>query len=125
MRLNVTKALLAVLLCALALAPSFATGERKLIERKTVAPSAARLAVVIRNANYAKLGALGNPGRDAYLMAEKLRQLGFEVTEVADRDLKAMTADIEEFSRKVRQRGPDTVAVLYYAGHGIENDSVN
>ena len=125
MRLNVTKALLAILLCALALAPSFAAGERKPVERKTVAPSAPRLALVIGNANYAKLGTLGNPGRDAYLMAEKLRQLSFDVTEVADRDLKAMTADIEEFSRKIRQRGPDTVSVLYYAGHGIENDAVN
>src|SRR5690242_3433627 len=125
MRLNVTKALLAVLLCAVAPAPSFAAGERKPVERKTVAPSAPRLALVIGNANYTKLGALGNPGRDAYLMAEKLRQLGFDVTEVADRDLKAMTADVEEFSRKVRQRGPDAVSLLYYAGHGIENDSVN
>src|SRR5215475_13571019 len=94
-------------------------------ERKIVAASAPRLALVIGNANYAKLGALGNPGRDAYLMAEKLRQLGFDVTEVSDRDLKAMTSDVEEFSRKVRQRGPDTVSLLYYAGHGIENDAVN
>ena len=123
--MNVTKALLAVLLCALALAPAFAAGERKPVERKTVAPSAPRLALVIGNANYTKLGALGNPGRDAYLMVEKFRQLGFDVTEVADRDHKTMTADIEEFSRKIRQRGPDTVAVLYYAGHGIENDSIN
>jgi len=120
-----TKTLLAVLFSLLVLAPSFAAGERKAAERKTVAASAPRLALVIGNANYAKLGALGNPGRDAYLMAEKLRQLGFDVTEVSDRDLKAMTSDVEEFSRKVRQRGPDTVSLLYYAGHGIENDSVN
>src|SRR5262245_43816624 len=120
-----TKTLLAALLSLLALAPSFAAGERKPVERKTVSPSAPRLALVIGNAKYTKLGALGNPGRDAQLMAEKLRQVGFEVTEVADRDLKAMTSDIEEFSRKIRQRGPDTVSLLYYAGHGIENDAVN
>jgi len=119
------KALLASLLCALALVPSFAAGERKAAERKTVAASAPRLALVIGNANYTRLGVLGNPGRDAYLMAEKLRQAGFDVTEVSDRDLKVMTSDVEEFSGKVRQRGPDTVAVLYYAGHGIENDSLN
>ncbi len=94
-------------------------------ERKAVAASAPRLALVIGNANYSRLGTLGNPGRDAQLMAEKLRQLGFEVTAVTDRDLKSMTSDVEEFSRKVRERGPQTVAVLYYAGHGIENDSVN
>ena len=93
--------------------------------RKTVAASAPRVALVIGNASYAKLGALDNPGRDAKLMAEKLRQLGFEVTAVADRDLKAMTSDVDEFARKVKQRGPATVSLLYYAGHGIENDSVN
>src|SRR5689334_18675847 len=89
-------------------------------ERKTVAASAPRLALVIGNANYARLGTLENPGRDAQLMAEKLGQLGFEVTAVDDRDLKSMTVDVEEFSRKVRERGPQTVSVLYYAGHGIE-----
>jgi uncharacterized caspase-like protein len=94
-------------------------------ERRTVPPSAPRLALVIGNANYIKLGALDNPGRDAQLMAEKLGQLGFEVTAVADRDLKTMTSDVEEFSRKVKQRGPQTVSVLYYAGHGLENDAAN
>ena len=68
--------------------PSLAAGEA----RKTVPASAPRLALVIGNANYVKLGKLGNPGRDARLMAEKLQQLGFDVTEVADRDLKGMTA---------------------------------
>jgi uncharacterized caspase-like protein len=120
MRRAFLKPAFAALLTLLAAAPSFAASERK-----TVAASAPRLALVIGNANYARLGTLGNPGRDAHLMAEKLAQLGFDVTEVADRDLKSMTADIEEFSRKVRHRGPDTVSLLYYAGHGIENDAVN
>ena len=102
-------------------APSFAASDL----RKTVAASAPRLALVIGNANYVKLGKLSNPGRDARLMAEKLQQLGFDVTEVADRDLKSMTADVEDFARKVKARGPETVSVLYYAGHGLENDSVN
>ena len=101
--------------------PSSAAGEA----RKTVPASAPRLALVIGNANYDKLGKLGNPGRDARLMAEKLQQLGFDVTEVADRDLKGMTSDIEDFARKIKARGPETVSVLYYAGHGLENDSVN
>jgi uncharacterized caspase-like protein len=125
MATTLTKTLVAILLGLLALAPSFPASESKAAERKTIAPSAPRLALVIGNARYAKLGTLGNPGRDAHLMADKLRQLGFDVTEVADRDLKAMTADVEEFSRKVKQRGPDAVSVLYYAGHGLENDAVN
>jgi uncharacterized caspase-like protein len=104
-----------------AASPSSAAGEA----RKTVPASAPRLALVIGNANYAKLGKLGNPGRDARLMAERLQQVGFDVTEVADRDLKSMTSDVEEFARKVKARGPEAVSVLYYAGHGLENDSIN
>ncbi|WP_249140264.1 caspase family protein [Bradyrhizobium manausense] len=93
--------------------------------KKSVAETAPRLALVIGNASYAKLGALSNPGRDARLMAERLRQTGFEVTEVADRDLKSLSRDVDEFANKIRSRGPETVAVLYYAGHGIESDGVN
>ncbi|WP_228747999.1 caspase family protein [Bradyrhizobium sp. BR 10289] len=93
--------------------------------RKPVADSAPRLALVIGNAHYAKLGTLANPGRDAELIADRLRQTGFEVTSVADRDLKGLSQDVEEFAQKVKARGPSTVAVLYYAGHGVENDGAN
>jgi uncharacterized caspase-like protein len=94
-------------------------------QRRTVPKSAPRLALVIGNANYVKLGSLSNPGKDAELIAEKLRQVGFEVTEKADRDLKGMTDDVDDFARSIRQRGPQTVAVFYYAGHGLESDSIN
>src|SRR5882672_3898 len=110
-------AVLAITQCSMALA----AGE----PRKIVPKSAPRLALVIGNANYVKLGSLSNPGRDARLIAEKLRQLGFEVTEAADRDLKGMTQDVDDFARKIRARGPEAVSVLYYAGHGLENDSIN
>jgi uncharacterized caspase-like protein len=110
----------AALVAALVLAPWLAA-----TERKTVPTSAPRLALVIGNANYASLGRLANPRRDAQLMAERLKQLGFEITEKRDRGLKEMSDDVEQFSRKVRDRGNDTVAVLYYAGHGLESDGVN
>jgi hypothetical protein len=93
--------------------------------RKAVPKSAPRLALVIGNANYIKLGRLSNPVQDAQLMAGKLRQLGFDVTEIANRDLKGMTDDVDNFARRIRERGPETVSVLYYAGHGLESDSVN
>jgi uncharacterized caspase-like protein len=110
----------AVLVVALVLAPWLAAAERK-----TVPPTAPRLALVIGNANYATLGRLANPGQDAQLMAEKLKQLGFDVTEKRDRGLKEMSDDVDQFARKVRDRGKDTVALLYYAGHGLESDGVN
>jgi len=123
--MGLARALLAAGLIAgltvLAVVPSFAAPQA----RKTVPASAPRLALVVGNANYVKLGRLGNPGRDARLMTDKLRQLGFDVTEVADRDLRGMTGDVEAFANKVKARGPEAVSVLYYAGHGVENDSIN
>lgn len=93
--------------------------------RRSVPASAPRLALVIGNANYAKLESLSNPGKDAHLIAERLKNLGFEVTESNDRDLKGMSGDVEDFARRTREHGPQTVSVLYYAGHGVEIDSVN
>ena len=93
--------------------------------RKSVADSAPRLALVIGNANYIKLGTLANPGHDAQLLAERLRQTGFEVTAVADRDLKSLSEDVEAFAQKIKAHGPATVSVLYYAGHGVESDGAN
>src|SRR6266568_3378176 len=125
MRKSFVKSLLQVAMLAMSAAwltsPSLAAGDA----RKVVPSSAPRLALVIGNANYLKLGKLSNPGRDARLMAEKLQQLGFDVTEVADRDLKGMTSDVEDFAAKIKARGRDTVSVLYYAGHGLESDSIN
>jgi uncharacterized caspase-like protein len=112
--------LLVWLLSLIAIPLAFAASERKV-----VAESAPRLALVIGNASYARLGALANPGRDAQLMAERLRQTGFEVTAVLDRDLKSLSQDVEDFAEQVKARGPSTVALLYYAGHGVESDGAN
>ncbi len=121
MRMNFVKSLWVFVGLVILPGSSLAAGD----QRKSVPASAARLALVVGNAKYVKLGKLDNPGRDARLMAEKLQQLGFDVTEVADRDLKSMTSDVEDFARKIKARGPETVSVLYYAGHGLENDSIN
>nr|WP_244422931.1 caspase family protein [Bradyrhizobium sp. ORS 278] len=83
------------------------------------------MALVIGNARYSQLRPLENPGKDADLIAERLRQLGFDVTLRANRDLKAMGEDVEAFAQVIRQRGPDAVSVFYYAGHGLESDGLN
>src|SRR5215469_13112653 len=72
--------------------------------RKMVPPSAPRLALVIGNGNYAKLGRLDNPANDARLMADRLKAVGFEVTAKTDRDLKGMSDDIEDFARRIKAR---------------------
>ena len=109
MRTNFVKSLWLFVGLVILPGSSLAAGD----QRKSVPASAARLALVVGNAKYVKLGKLDSPGRDARLMAEKLQQLGFDVTEVADRDLKSMTSDVEDFARKIKARGPETVSVLY------------
>ena len=94
-------------------------------ERRVVSDSAPRLALVIGNANYASVAKLKNSANDARLIASRLRQLGFDVTEALDRDRTAMSRDVSDFADRIRQRGKDTVSVVYYAGHGLEDRSVN
>src|ERR1700739_3053625 len=77
------------------------------------APTAPRLALVIGNANYTTLGRLANPGQDAQLMAEKLKALGFDVTEKRDRGLKenlTMSSSFRERSATAaRPRSPYSI----------------
>ena len=90
--------------------------------RRTVKDDAPRIALAIGNTNYTKLTKLKNPGNDARLMSQKLRELGFEVVESFDRDLAGLSADVEAFAKKIKQRGRDTVSAVFYAGHGLKND---
>src|SRR5262245_14941264 len=83
------------------------------------APAAAakKVALVIGNGAYKSTVALTNPVQDARAMAGKLEGLGFEVISGYDEDLVAMQQTVSEFARKVI--GAD-VALLFYAGHGIQ-----
>jgi uncharacterized caspase-like protein len=82
-----------------------------------------RVALVIGNSAYQKVSRLTNPQNDAALVADTLKSVGFESVDLR-RDLK-----IAEMRRALRDfvetsRDAD-VAVVYYAGHGIEVDGVN
>jgi hypothetical protein len=82
-----------------------------------------RVALVIGNSVYDKVSRLGNPANDAGLVAQTLKTAGFDNVELR-RDLK-----IAEMRRALRDfvdmsRDAD-VAVVYYAGHGIEVDGSN
>lgn len=82
-----------------------------------------RVALVIGNSAYKSVSPLPNPAKDATAIAAMLKKAGFEVVEARE-DLQ--TADmkklVRDFSDKVR--GAD-VAVVFYAGHGIEVDGTN
>ena len=88
----------------------------------TVALADGRVALVVGNSTYAHIGRLPNPDNDARDMAAALRRLGFEVTTELDADRVELTEALRAFTR--RSAGAD-VALVFYAGHGIEMDGVN
>ncbi|CAO3440714.1 caspase family protein [Azospirillum endophyticum] len=76
-----------------------------------------RVALVIGNAAYANAGTLANPVNDARSMASALSALGFNVTELENVGMRAMTRAISQFGAKLSNDG---VALFYYAGHGMQ-----
>jgi hypothetical protein len=79
-----------------------------------------RVALVIGNSNYQNVGQLPNPAGDAKAVAQLLNDAGFEVISATDLDHNQMIQVIQDFSGKVAGRGPNTVAMVYYAGHGVQ-----
>ena len=84
-----------------------------------------RVALVIGNGAYQNIGALPNPPNDMSLMTSTLRSLNFEVISAVDADLVGMRTAVQAFGRRLETLGPDTVALFYYAGHGLQTDGVN
>lgn len=79
-----------------------------------------RVALVIGNANYQNAPKLANPDDDAQSMAQFLNSAGFEVVAATDLTQNDMLRVVQDFSAKVASRGPNTVAMVYYAGHGVQ-----
>ena len=88
----------------------------------SVVSAADRVALVVGNSDYAAIGALPNPGNDAADVAVALGRLGFDVTPVLDADRVDMNEALRTFTRE--SVGAD-VALVFYAGHGLEMDGVN
>jgi Caspase domain len=63
-----------------------------------------------------------NPRRDAKLVAEALRQAGFETLELTDLDRVGMAKALGAFRAKAASAD---WALIYFAGHGIEINRVN
>jgi uncharacterized caspase-like protein len=77
---------------------------------------------VIGNGTYTHVKALPNPSNDARSIARSLRDIGFAVTEGIDLDRAAMQTMTREFLREAARA---QVAVVYYAGHGVQIDGRN
>jgi hypothetical protein len=84
-----------------------------------------RMALVIGQSAYKSVPALPNPGNDAKAVSQLLSNSGFEVSQAADLSQNEMRTAISDFAGKVAAKGPDTVALVFYAGHGIQVDGEN
>lgn len=80
------------------------------------------VALVIGNGDYEHLPALQNPPNDARAVEELLDELGFETDMSSDRDARRLARDLRDFVEDAE--GAD-VAIVYYAGHGIEAGGEN
>lgn len=82
-----------------------------------------RVALVIGVSDYQKAPRLPNPVRDAEVMVALFKNAGFDTVE-SRRDLGIvdLRRTIREFSETSRDAD---IAVVYYAGHGIEVDGIN
>jgi hypothetical protein len=79
-----------------------------------------RIALVIGNSNYQNVAQLPNPANDAKAIAQLLNSAGFEVISATDLDHNQMIQVIQDFSAKISGHGQNTVAMIYYAGHGVQ-----
>ena len=79
-----------------------------------------RVALVIGNSKYQNAVQLSNPANDTKAVAQLLNSAGFEVISATDLSHNQMIQAVQEFSGKIAGRGPNTVAMVYYAGHGVQ-----
>lgn len=90
----------------------------------TVASSQGRFALVIGNAGYAR-SPLRFTHADAQLMTATLRDLGFAVTLRTDLARQPFHEALDDFVAQLREGRDGSVAIVYYAGHGIQLEGLN
>src|SRR5882757_7489874 len=82
-----------------------------------------RVALVLGNSNYASVPKLPNPQRDAISVGQMLREAGFDSVDVL------VNGSSLELKRAIRKFGLDAdqadIAVIFYAGHGLEIGGTN
>jgi len=82
-----------------------------------------RVALVLANSAYQNASPLANPVNDGALVAATLKEAGFDVVD-SRHDLSALETRraLRDFSDQARDAD---IAVVYYAGHGLEVDGSN
>jgi hypothetical protein len=82
-----------------------------------------RVALIVGNSSYQTVPQLANPSRDASAVAKMFRDAGFDTVDVQ------LNVGNLEFKRAIRKfestADQADIAVVYYAGHGLEIGGVN
>ncbi|MET0676600.1 MAG: caspase family protein, partial [Bradyrhizobium sp.] len=82
-----------------------------------------RVALVVGNSSYQTVPQLPNPGRDATSIAKMFRDAGFDTVDTV------INVGNLEFKRAIRKfetvADQADIAVVYYAGHGLEISGIN
>ncbi|MBR0843363.1 caspase family protein [Bradyrhizobium liaoningense] len=82
-----------------------------------------RVALVVGNSSYQNAPLLPNPANDAAAIAATLKGAGFDVV---DSRLNLAATDMRRALREFADQARDAdIALVYYAGHGIEIDGTN
>src|SRR5580700_3642944 len=82
-----------------------------------------RVALVMGNSAYQSVSRLANPANDSAAISATFKAAGFDVVELKrDLSVSEMRRALRDFADTVR--GAD-VAIVYFAGHGIEIDGTN
>ncbi len=82
-----------------------------------------KVALIIANGAYANTSALSNPPNDARLIADSAKRAGFETVTLATN---LSLAQFQRALRDFREKATGAqVAMVYYAGHGIEGEGKN
>jgi hypothetical protein len=104
-------------LCVAFIAASFACTGAAMAE--------SRLALVIGQSAYRSVPPLPNPMNDAKAVSEALTESGFEVSTASDLSQSQMREAISKFAGRVESKGPESIALVFYAGHGVQIDGEN
>ncbi|HLJ50543.1 MAG TPA: SUMF1/EgtB/PvdO family nonheme iron enzyme [Bryobacteraceae bacterium] len=106
---------------ALTLSIGVTTATNALAQRDLILERGNHIALVIGNDAYPK-GPLKNAVNDARSMSGALQEVGFQVELLINGDLRQMDRAVDKFASRL---GSGDVAVLYYAGHGVQVDGEN
>lgn len=81
-----------------------------------------KFALLIGNSDYTHVPRLANPVNDANALGAAFDRIGFEVSVALNLDGVGLNRALRDFARKARNAD---VAILYFAGHGLEIDGTN